>query len=309
MWDVTVGEWDFVAARPSIDEMLNVTWWKRAWTFQEFYLAKRAILVFQNELVFVCQNGCWREGRFQVQPLGNYNDSSSLERLHQLRSAPVYAHGDWHNYRFTVENYTSRRLSHEDDRIPAFQGWIADRYAGDLTALRSGILLPLMGPALGWKTFASPPVERALHSSQPSCSTVPSWSWASCGKPVVYPMMMLGTHSDEAPLLFHHTDEADTICAVPNNMFWQSDLANRLVPDHLTNDQSWRLAVQSLQRSRKFTKRVPVLRIVTIMFNAIIGPILQHKRDSKQQQRVSLFPLDPDTELPAVRFPKCTAKV
>jgi hypothetical protein len=157
---------------------------RRAWTYQESFLARRYISFTPKELRWRCLDGLRCECRTwdHVEDVGArvhhpvehtlYTISNDIPRSDLYRI--------W--YCDIVPEYTKRELTNLSDRLPAisaianyFQGRIPDSYLAGIW--RQEIVRGLLWQIHSWnKPGSASPLYRA-----------PSWTWASIDGPISYP--------------------------------------------------------------------------------------------------------------------------
>ena len=147
----------------------------RAWVYQERLLAPR-ILYFGKELSWECRETSECECSGMNVGL-KYAHSQSLT---SCSTSQLYL--QWQNM---VESYTSLRLSHEDDRLPAFSG-LAQQFQRHLQSTYLAGLWKnnLMGDLL-WSSLEGWVREEPRYCTRkPEKWRAPSWSWASVEGPI-----------------------------------------------------------------------------------------------------------------------------
>ena len=143
---------------------------KRGWTFQEAALSRRMVCFDDNQMLWKCTSRHESEDGLLVSDntdanMGDWNIWACLPRL----AAGEQSYGFWYSM---MEDYSSRELTFEKDKLPAL--------AGIVGAFKKGVDdTPLLGLWLGdllrgllWR--AEKPTERVRRPG-----VVPSWSWTS----------------------------------------------------------------------------------------------------------------------------------
>ncbi|KAK5724399.1 hypothetical protein LTR15_004444 [Elasticomyces elasticus] len=190
-----------LSAPPSLGKLLEETTWRlRGWTFSEQIFSRRLLYVFQNEAILSCECGIWREssGTLFDASAGTAQDThstpASIESLiHGKLHREIDAHVpllDTRDFVRAAEQYTSRALSVEEDRIEAFAGVIMSTGVKrsdppmPTSVLRHGHPLVAFETALTWQHDR----EGNGHQRIATGSVfAPSWSWASAGTKVRFP--------------------------------------------------------------------------------------------------------------------------
>lgn len=153
------------------DWRLGHTWWKRAWTYQEYILSRRKLLFSPWQVTFECDHGVGVEGFTNVvlsTPEAELLDSQKPRLL---------------KYKDIVQEYNGRDFSYLDDLYVAFQGVFKLLY-GSLDQYVWGLPAADFDRALLWYT-ESPPIE--YYEGNPRGTGNPrqtkrgvhlaSWSW------------------------------------------------------------------------------------------------------------------------------------
>lgn len=139
------------------------TWMKRAWTFQEWMLSPK-VLHINRMTLWDCFEG-----------YGNEITSRQMEPAKLQRN--VSGQGNETSWTDIIEQFTSRKIAKDQDRLPALAG-IADlhRLKTGYTYL-AGIWLEDIPKALLW--CRDDLDEASTRSSGYTEGRIPSWSWAS----------------------------------------------------------------------------------------------------------------------------------
>lgn len=146
----------------------------RAWTFQEFLLSARYVNLGDNQIYWYCKRlSSDRRVNKTTEPCPSIPDGNGLPfHFEQGR-----VNAEWHRI---VEDYTSRSISRAEDRLIALSG-----VAKDLWLRRDqqdeylvGLWRNTITHDLIWKP--------SQQDCTPISPMVPSWSWASQNKQVLY---------------------------------------------------------------------------------------------------------------------------
>lgn len=154
---------------------------QRAWFFQERSLAPRTVHFHANELMWECYSGESCECT-TLNGLAVSQKTLSVWGMSKSMFAALESHHSCEDvlqtWRRLVEDYTTRDLTYETDRLPALAGlasWTrallrpGDEYLAGLWKLS-------LGRDLLWEVEADSKVSRRLENGKKS---PPSWSWAS----------------------------------------------------------------------------------------------------------------------------------
>ncbi|XDG06140.1 hypothetical protein ABKA04_005755 [Annulohypoxylon sp. FPYF3050] len=201
---VVLGQFTFSPLPPllhrwttGVDMMKNEPLSDRAWCLQERYLARRMLMYGSTQTAWECA-----ELRASEDGESIYEEGDQLSRILQTantgisvfgdilptpwnadllprRRETVVRYADW--YRM-VEQYTTRNITKDSDRLPALLG-----VANALGAITgddyiAGIWLGGLLEGLTWCAANEEGLER------PQTSAGPSWSWVSVKGPVQFPI-------------------------------------------------------------------------------------------------------------------------
>ncbi|OCL08802.1 HET-domain-containing protein, partial [Glonium stellatum] len=140
-------------------------WSTRAWTFQEAVLSRRALLYTDQKKYWKCGHGLLSED-------GKLARSTLIHRLTRN-----LVEQDWH---LVIEEYTKRRLSNGNDKLPALSGLASLYHRGNATPYLAGLWNTTLLSDLLWRTEIS----AELMPQHTQSYRAPSWSWASVDGPV-----------------------------------------------------------------------------------------------------------------------------
>jgi heterokaryon incompatibility protein (HET) len=176
---------------PIDDEPLS----KRAWTMQERILAPRTIHYGRTEMYWECQKVVRAEDGAYFQ--------RTFPRLQDIASpkAKSSEHNQVQNlwYRL-IENYTSRNLTRDEDKLPALSGMVKLMVKTNGDEYYAGIWRSDFVGGLNWSVElyepqhfcddpnhdAAIPSARKSTVKRPTNYRAPSWSWASLDAKVQY---------------------------------------------------------------------------------------------------------------------------
>ncbi|KAF2136675.1 uncharacterized protein K452DRAFT_258728 [Aplosporella prunicola CBS 121167] len=183
----------------------------RAWTLQERELSQRSIHFSRNMLLWECATTKgtmelpWQE--IEIQSTDNPSPWPIRNDLSETAAddgAEVGRDG-WYS---TVEEYSSRFLTKETDKLPALSG-LAFKYSRnhDPGQYSAGIWTRHMPGALLWKTRPrhSPTdvktrLYAAFHPRRPMSYRAPSWAWTPLDAIVSYESQRLGAQGSRPEL-------------------------------------------------------------------------------------------------------------
>lgn len=169
------GDMKLVCARPSLaDAIRGSAWESRGWTLQEKFFSKRLLVFTQNQVYYKCRDAIWAEDTATEHLSPIVSDSASVTT--EVSGRIVYFPdersdlGNLLDYMDLLQEYTTRRLTHDTDILAAFSGILA-YFAPQLGPNIMGLPERVIDSALLWKW--------PQHELVPRRSGFPSWSW--CG--------------------------------------------------------------------------------------------------------------------------------
>ncbi|KAI0158219.1 heterokaryon incompatibility protein-domain-containing protein [Xylariaceae sp. FL1272] len=255
-------------------------WGMRGWTLQEYAYARQTLVVFRDEILFICSSHLKREGY-------DYEESTEkaeYERIpmHEIRQS--LSNGslfEWEDFRSVVGEYCHRNLSFERDRLAAISGVLWQASGHDDLALKCGLVLNCFGEGLTWE-----PSTDYLHIARQVPSDVaPSWSWAASGRPVHYRQQPLDLGSAKWPFFTYETlSVPNTVLGRPHSQILDTGDTDQHERPRIESQRrlfvgfesftQWRSYVLSLVQSiTPRPERIPVLHLVTLVFTARIEPV------------------------------------
>lgn len=170
----------------SIDQSV---WNARAWTYQEWKLSRRVLLVADEQISFKCDHvSCWED---EIEPEFRSSETNpgyearswALDRDYSPDRLPLKGQINFHMYGQAVEAYTPRSLSFASDALNAFSGMM--NYLRPI--MRGGYAYGLpeteLDHALLWQPMGL--IMRRKHPDSGS-AMFPSWTWAGWVGSVAY---------------------------------------------------------------------------------------------------------------------------
>jgi hypothetical protein len=163
----------------SIDRSTS-RWETRAWTYQEEKLSTRLLLFGGSKMHFRCGTHRWSEGDDKLSRL---YESSILphDRIIGVRRGELAMSSLYATWNRLVHDYSSRSVTHLNDRLPAISGLAQLFYSmlGDHYVAGFWKTDTLTG--LAWSgSQTSHGLQNHLQSIREREYIAPSWSWASC---------------------------------------------------------------------------------------------------------------------------------
>jgi hypothetical protein len=219
-----------------MDELLEAyPLMNRGWTLQERMLSTRSVHFTTTEVVWECRSGAYCECEgvvFGMRPWDQANCAPEPPGNMKIDFSSRSKHWWWS----IVEDYSSRNLTHADDRLAALSG-VARRFGKHCNArYLAGLWSNDMPYSILWR-----PVRDAMTTRQHSNKRIgkPTWSWASVDSPIT-----------EYPRSFLH----DCECLVVN---WQTRIEAATVDDFGTvKVATLELSVPLLKTQLQVRKRV-----------------------------------------------------
>jgi hypothetical protein len=151
----------------------------RAWVFQELSLSRRTVYLTRHRVFW----HCYRRTVSQSSPNRDLvlysNDTPQLQQTLALDSGLWDANGGWPWYQM-ISQYTNASLTVETDVFPALSGLCKAWEKLSHDEYLAGLWKSSIIQGLSWYC-----PHNSYQESSPK-SKIPSWSWASTGRGVVY---------------------------------------------------------------------------------------------------------------------------
>lgn len=152
---------------------LGHAWWKRAWTYQEYLLSRRTLLVSPWQVTFECDHGAQHEA-----PTNSYPGRTPEYELRDSSKSRLRKYED------IVEEYNDRELSWQDDIYDAFKGVFkymygsADQYIWGLPAMDfDQALIWRVESLTPWYNEDNKPSRRGIPRLTERGVHLATWSW------------------------------------------------------------------------------------------------------------------------------------
>ncbi|KAJ0334421.1 hypothetical protein COL5a_000478 [Colletotrichum fioriniae] len=148
---------------------------ERAWTYQEFKMSPRRLIVSNRSLHWMCQCSVWEEQLHLGVEAGKYIDPRLGEIMRGMPNLDSLAN--------MIADYNPRALTYDEDALPSISGLlnvISRCFSGGFLY---GIPEMYFEAALGWTPYWShTDLRRRTVSDRPTASQLgpcglPSWSW------------------------------------------------------------------------------------------------------------------------------------
>ncbi|KAI0452402.1 heterokaryon incompatibility protein-domain-containing protein [Xylaria acuta] len=205
---------------------------RRAWCLQERYLARRILHYGTQQMIWECgERRAAEDGDFAPvteDQLGRIRRSATLSTtvfnsrkrdVEGVMEVPEHRHTEWYAM---IEDYTSRDITKDSDRLPALLGLRVALEPEIDDAYLAGIWLKGLLEGLIWCAASS-----KKQLARPGGPAVPSWTWASVKGPVQFPIYSWfdkrarwKVESTFEPLAQHltHSDISDDDVATPSQV-------------------------------------------------------------------------------------------
>lgn len=188
-WVQRVHGVQLMVSSPPFGEVLSASKWStRGWTFQEWYLARRALVFTDQQVYYVCSSSNFSEDIYLdlVPPVAERVDTSksiSSTVLHQLpkRNSPLTIDSGWTEYRQLVESYTPRELTYESDTLLAISGLLNNLHRARKNRFICGVSVADFHNALFWVPVNGTDFRYVLCGKM-----FPTWSWVGWKGAVTY---------------------------------------------------------------------------------------------------------------------------
>ncbi|KAF5643122.1 heterokaryon incompatibility protein [Fusarium sp. NRRL 52700] len=163
----------------SLDEMTFFptrlqTYYQRGWTCQEYAMAKRKIIFFNDEVHWVCSCNLWHEELTLFTEIDH--------ELHPQSKLVMAGFPDDCSLSRYFNEYNQRSLTFEEDALPALSGLLSVFSRSFEGGFLYGIPEMFFDHSLCWRGSGTQGLQRRVASSRPmesrfEYSELPSWSW------------------------------------------------------------------------------------------------------------------------------------
>ncbi|KAH7146181.1 heterokaryon incompatibility protein-domain-containing protein [Dactylonectria macrodidyma] len=151
----------------------------RGWTFQEFFLAKRRLLLAGNQLHWHCSCAAWHEDLIAEE----YEDVDSREYIDRWLSRLLNGQPDFAALDRLLSEYNQRKLTYPEDALPGISGLLAILSRSFEGGFLFGLPETCFDSALMWRAGLTTEMTRRKDSGHTNLlalsSRLPSWSWLS----------------------------------------------------------------------------------------------------------------------------------
>jgi hypothetical protein len=171
-----------VSSPPLRHTLQHSKWNTRGWTFQEWQLARKALVFTDEQVFYICSSTSFCEDLAleKVNPhkpmqliLGNC-EASTLRHYLPSKYMPLTVNSGLRDYRHVVNEYTHRELKHDSDILKAVSGLLNQLHLASGNRFVCGMSVGLFHESLFW--VPSGPLKRRDYAE--SGLQYPSWSWA-----------------------------------------------------------------------------------------------------------------------------------
>jgi hypothetical protein len=168
-------------------------WFQRGWTYQEGALSQRQLVFTEDEIHWRCRSAVWREeSTWEHSADIKIYDPIIPDLAFEISHTPDYFNFS-SMYEYTVEAYTLRNLSNQNDGLNAVLGILQAFESRFDESFIWGLPLSNMSDALMWQASSTTKetIRRAHHPIKvPDGSVVeapfPSWSWVGWTSGITY---------------------------------------------------------------------------------------------------------------------------
>ncbi|VUC36390.1 unnamed protein product [Clonostachys rosea] len=276
-------------SQPSFNALYEpCVWRRRGWTFEEQVFSSRVLYIFPTEMLFSCCKGTFRESsrlRFSFGAAGSvWGDNGATPPIVAAEinakiysSLPNSSHSlSARDFVRAVEEYTSRSLTVEEDRVIAFAGLIT-LSAGDKfperALLKHGHPPDFFETALTWQH------DEDFEKRQPRNGKpfAPSWSWASAGTKVHF--LDNGGENGRSSFFDFSCPEGYDVLALPTKSFYVPKRLALTGLQDILQSQPWTRncgAPLSSHGAANPFLQLPTLHLVTVAF---CGNLIRERKD------------------------------
>ncbi|CZR65230.1 uncharacterized protein PAC_15130 [Phialocephala subalpina] len=163
----------------------NSKWNTRGWTYQEWHLARRALVFTNQQVYYICSSASYCEdiALEQVQPHSEVSlmlvmdnlSASTMRHCLPSRYTRSTVNSGWIDYVRLVEHYSTRELTYESDTFLAISGLLSNLHRSSRNRFICGLSVGLFHDALFWVPVTTS--ELRCTEDEPAL-TFPTWSWA-----------------------------------------------------------------------------------------------------------------------------------
>lgn len=174
------------------DLLIDSPWRSRGWTYQEYQMSSRLVVLTQSEVFFECSHGTRRRQVYEPRPRNVCpRPTFGVERGDAWRMG----HRNWRAYCEAVAEFSRRKFTFCGDRLDAFAGIFQRWLPSDLPPAKrialSGLPSNHFQDALAWQPLLSALEGDGQEIGLDTRGTqfLPTWSWAGWKHPVCYPKL------------------------------------------------------------------------------------------------------------------------
>jgi hypothetical protein len=181
---VRVQQYELLLEGPSLADVIHTSQWStRAWTYQEYVLARRRIVFSDGMIYFACEHG-----RYSEDQLKHHHKRECILRPPGMGAYFFPKTFDWATFTNLIQEYTSRNLSYPEDAISASAAIIKfmDQRSG--TDIKFNWAMPsiYLDAALLWRRYLGCKCQNvskgllkrdSIKTPAGTKEKPPSWSW------------------------------------------------------------------------------------------------------------------------------------
>jgi hypothetical protein len=309
-------KFSLLPCQPSFNALYEpCVWRRRGWTFEEQVFSSRVLYIFPTEMIFSCCKGTFRESsrlHFSSGAAGfGWGDNGATPpivaaeinaKIHSALPGSGYSLSA-RDFGRAVEEYTSRSLTVEGDRVVAFAGLITisagnhpSNQFPERALLKHGHPPQFFETALTWQH------EENFQKRQPRNEKpfVPSWSWASAGTKIRF--LDNGEENGRSCFFNFTCLDGHDVLAIPRQSFFVPKRFALAEPLDILLSQPWmrnRSVPLSCHEAASPLLQVSSLHMVTVVFDgnfarqdkdvhSLVGLGDSHDQDARLQGRWSV---------------------
>ncbi|KAK8126823.1 uncharacterized protein PG998_002582 [Apiospora kogelbergensis] len=154
----------------------------RAWTFQEYLLSKRRLIIGNNQFHWSCSSTTCHEDMYGVDYVSHNN--TRMKRFPQM----LLGKPDFDELIELTMEYNERNLSFPEDALAGISGLLSIISRSFEGGFIYGLAETCFDSALMWSAANALPLQRRIHSGKDHAilqgSQLPSWSWLGWKGPI-----------------------------------------------------------------------------------------------------------------------------
>ncbi|KAF8856232.1 HET-domain-containing protein [Acephala macrosclerotiorum] len=163
----------------------NSKWNTRGWTYQEWHLARRALVFTNQQVYYICSSASYCEdiALEHVQPHSEVSlmlvmdnlSASTMRHFLPSRYTRSTVNSGWIEYVRLVEHYSTRELTYESDTLLAISGLLSNLHRSSRNRFICGLSIGLFHDALFWIPVTT---NELRYTEDEAGLAFPTFSWA-----------------------------------------------------------------------------------------------------------------------------------